>query len=125
MSKRADRAIVGNIRVEYDAMIFDRDAVANARVHNARDLMDFTVFTDYGFSLDVNVRMYHAIAPDLRFAANVSMRRIDESDAVFNHQSPDHVSPEKVFELSKFRSGVDAGYFARVIMLVDSHQIAI
>src|SRR6266851_4446138 len=69
--------------------------------------------------------MNHAIASDLGVAADVRMRRVDESYAFIQHQAPNRAAPQKVFELGEFRAGVDARDFARVVMLIDANFVSV
>src|SRR2546425_10247009 len=73
MSEWPDRAIIGNLGIKDDAMVFDRDAIAKARIGNARPLMNLASFTDDGFAFNVHVRMNHGVATYLRLVAYVSV----------------------------------------------------
>src|SRR5205807_9856907 len=93
MSEWSDGAIIGNLGIKDDAMVFDCDPIAKARAGNARALMNLAGFTDYGLAFDVHVGMNHAVATDLRFVAHVGVGRIDESYAFIEHQASDRAAP--------------------------------
>src|SRR5207248_164182 len=85
VSKRTNSTIVGNIRVDDYAVIFDGHAVSDAGISDAGALMNLTSFTKNGFALDVDVGMNHAVAADLRVTADIRVRRIDEGHAILDH----------------------------------------
>src|SRR5947209_12860273 len=89
MSEWSDSAIIGNLGIKDDTMVFDGDAIAKARSGNARTLMNLAGFTDDGLAFDVHVGMNHAVASDLRLIAYVSVSRIDERYAFIKHQRSD------------------------------------
>src|SRR5437660_5942809 len=62
VSERTDRAIVSNVGIDNQAMVFDNHALAETRVDDARALIDLTGFADDRLPLDVHVRMNDAVA---------------------------------------------------------------
>src|SRR2546423_7465579 len=103
-------------------MIFDRDAIADARISDPCPMMDDTGFTENGFTLNVNIRMNHAVTADLRIAADISMRRIDEGHATFAHQASNRLPAHQVFKFGQLCTRVDSRDFARVTMLIDGYR---
>src|SRR5437016_11155481 len=73
MSEWSNGAIIGNLGIKDDAMVFDGDAIAKARIGNARALMNLAGFANDGLAFDMHVGMNHAVATDLRLVANVSV----------------------------------------------------
>src|SRR2546425_7381580 len=71
MSEWPDRAIIGNLGIKDDAMVFDGDTIAKARIGNPRALMNLARFANDGLAFDVHVGMNYAVAADLRLVANV------------------------------------------------------
>src|SRR5438128_5368492 len=65
----------------------------------------------------MNIRMNNAVAANLRLAADISMRRIDEGHALFEHQASNSASTNKVFELGQLRASVDSRYFPHIGVL--------
>src|SRR5437870_12452476 len=78
MSEWPNGAIIGNLGIKDDTMVFDCDTIAQARIGNARSLMNLAGFADDGLAFNVHVGMNHAVATDLRLVAYVSVCRIDE-----------------------------------------------
>src|SRR5712692_6714136 len=83
--------------------------------------MNLAAFADDRLAFDMHVGVNHAIAPNLRFATDVRMRRIDGSYALIKHQAPNRAATQKVFELCKFRARIDAGELASVVVLIDTN----
>src|SRR2546430_4033979 len=81
MSEWSNGAIIGNLGIKDDTVVFDSDPIAKARIGNARTLMNLAGFTDDGLAFDVHVGMNHAVASDLRLIAHVGSGSIDYSYA--------------------------------------------
>src|SRR6266436_2617122 len=73
MSEWSNGAIIGNLGIKDDTMVFDGDAIAKTRIGDTRALMNLAGFADDALAFDVDVRMNHAVATDLRLIAYVSV----------------------------------------------------
>src|SRR5260370_9546411 len=120
MGEWSDGAIIGNLGIKDDTVVFDCDAIAKARMRNARALMNLAGFANDGLAFDVHVGMNHGVASDLGLIANVGVGGIDESYALIKHQAPDCAAPQHILEFGQFGAGVDARDFARVVMMIDN-----
>src|SRR5215831_17032258 len=117
MCKRTDGTVIRDHRVNDETVILYRDAVAELRIADARSLMQFTGVADRRAAFDMNVGMKHAVAPDLRFAANVGVGRIEKGHSGLEHQSPHRAATQEVFELTQLSASVDAGNLTNVRVL--------
>jgi len=59
-------------------MVLDRDPITKPRV-TMREPDESRLLSDYGRPFDMDIGMNNAVASNLRFAADVSVRRIDKS----------------------------------------------
>ena len=121
----SDCAIIGDLRINDEAMVFHRYSVAEFRIDNARTLLNLASFANDGYTLYVNTGMDDRIATDLCPAAYVRVGRIEKGHAVFHHQAPNRAASKQVFEFSQFSSCVDSGNFAGIRMQVEAYSPAI
>src|SRR5205085_6196574 len=84
------------------------------RVGDACARANHTTLAKHRLTFDRNARMNDAVATELRFRTDISVRRIDKGDANLDHQSPDRIPPQQILKLRQFGSRVDAGDFARI-----------
>ena len=47
MSERTNRAVIGDLGIDYHAMVLDHDAIAKARVCNPSSLMNFAALANH------------------------------------------------------------------------------
>src|ERR1043166_8437677 len=87
--------------------------------------MNLASFTQDGFAFDMNIGMNHAVTSDPCIAANVGMRRIDESHAGVKHQAPNGSSPDQILEFGQLGPGINAGNLARVSVLEQTDALGI
>src|SRR5437763_13011666 len=87
--------------------------------------MNFAALADYRRAFDMNVRENNTIAPDLSFSTDVSVRRIDESNAAVDHQAANSATTEQVFELGKFGASVHSRNFTRIVMLINGDLLSV
>ena len=108
MREGADRAVIRDVTLDDDAVVFDGDAVADARVRDARALHYLAALADYAAAFDVNVRVESRVGADLRVGADVCVLRVDEGDAAVEHQTSQSPQAEYPLELRKLDARVDA-----------------
>src|SRR6266851_1105968 len=125
VSERPDSTIVGDFGIDDHAVILDRDSIAEPRVLDARPLINFAAITNDRLAFDMHIGMNYAVATDLGFVTYVSVRRIDKGYAFLGHHAPNRATAQKVFELSQLSTGVKAGNFTRILMLIDRNPLAI